>query len=279
MRQKIPADPNDILLASIPGIASNKLGLKGRAINISAACASSSIAIARGAALIATGRADAVLVCCLDVVTEFVFSGFSSLKALSPIPCMPFDRKRNGLSLGEGAATLMLMSRERAEREGRPHLGTVSGWGIAGDAHHITAPARDGSGLIKAVRSALRSAMLEEGDISAISAHGTGTIYNDRMELTAFRHLFGRRKVPVYSVKGAIGHTMGAAGGIEVALGLKTLSEKVVPPTVGLSNPEDDAADLVSVSAREMTGDYLLTTNSGFGGTNAAIILKRGEEM
>ncbi|MBW1803638.1 MAG: beta-ketoacyl-[acyl-carrier-protein] synthase family protein, partial [Deltaproteobacteria bacterium] len=112
-----------------------------------------------------------------------------------------------------------------------------------------------------------------------ISAHGTGTVYNDLMELTAFRHLFGRRRLPVYSVKGAIGHTMGAAGGIEVALGLKTLLEQVVPPTVGLSNPEDDAAGLVSPFAREMTGDYLLTTNSGFGGTNAAIILKRGEKM
>ncbi|MBW2615519.1 MAG: beta-ketoacyl-[acyl-carrier-protein] synthase family protein [Deltaproteobacteria bacterium] len=279
LRHGIPADPNAVLLASIPNIVSQKLGLEGRAINISAACASSAIAVARGAALIATGRADAVLVCCLDVVTEFVFSGFSSLGALSPVPCMPFDRERKGLSLGEGAAALMLMSSERAEREGMPHLGTVSGWGIAGDAHHITAPARDGRGLIKAVGLALHSAMLKEDDISVISAHGTGTVYNDLMELTAFRHLFGHRRLPVYSVKGAIGHTMGAAGGIEVALGLKTLFEQVVPPTVGLSNPEDDAAGLVSPIAREMTGDYLLTTNSGFGGTNAAIILKRGEKM
>ncbi|MBW1797739.1 MAG: beta-ketoacyl-[acyl-carrier-protein] synthase family protein [Deltaproteobacteria bacterium] len=267
LRHGIPADPNAVLLASIPNIVSQKLGLEGRAINISAACASSAIAVARGAALIATGRADAVLVCCLDV------------GALSPVPCMPFDRERKGLSLGEGAAALMLMSSERAEREGMPHLGTVSGWGIAGDAHHITAPARDGRGLIKAVGLALHSAMLKEDDISVISAHGTGTVYNDLMELTAFRHLFGHRRLPVYSVKGAIGHTMGAAGGIEVALGLKTLFEQVVPPTVGLSNPEDDAAGLVSPIAREMTGDYLLTTNSGFGGTNAAIILKRGEKM
>ena len=279
LRHEIPADPNDILLNSIPDIVSKKFGLEGRAINISAACASSAIAVARGAALIATGRADAVLVCCLDVVTEFVFSGFSSLGALSPVPCMPFDRERKGLSLGEGAAALMLMSREKAVREGRPHLGTVSGWGIAGDAHHITAPARDGSGLIKAVRSALKSAMLEEDDLSAISAHGTGTIYNDQMELTAFRHVFGNRKVPVYSVKGAIGHTMGTAGGIEVALGLKTLLKQVVPPTVGLSNPEEDAAGRVSPSAREMKGEFMMTTNSGFGGTNAAIILKRGEKM
>ncbi len=279
LRQKIPADPNDILLASIPDIVSKMLGLKGQAINISAACASSAIAVARAAALIATGRTDAVLVCCLDIVTEFVFSGFSSLGALSPVPCMPFDRGRNGLSLGEGAAALMLMSRERAEREDMSHLGTVSGWGIAGDAYHITAPVRDGRGLIKAVNQAMRSAMVNEEDISVISAHGTGTVYNDLMELTAFRHLFGHRKVPVYSVKGAIGHTMGAAGGIEVALGLKTLAEQVVPPTVGLSDPEDDAAGLVSPFARNIKGDYLLTTNSGFGGTNAAIVLKRGNGM
>lgn len=278
LRRGVPADPNDILLGSVVDAVSQRFGLTGKGINISAACASSAIAVARGSALIAAGRAEAVLVCCVDIVTEFVFSGFSSLGALSSAPCMPFDRDRNGLSLGEGGAALLLMSDERAKQDGRPHLGTVVGWGVANDAHHVTAPAPDGYGLIKAVRKALNRAMLYEEQVSAICAHGTGTIYNDLMEMTAFRHLFGGRNLPVYSVKGAIGHTMAASGGIEVALGAKALYEKVIPPTVGLLNPADEAIGMVSPDAAQMPGDYLLTSNSGFGGVNAAIILKRGEE-
>lgn len=276
IRRGTPADSHDILLSSIPDTLSQRLGLTDPGINISAACASSSIALARGAALIASGTRDAVLVCCMDLVTEFVFSGFSSLGALSPVPCMPFDRERNGLSLGEGAAALMLMSPHRARKENRPPLGRILGWGAASDAAHVTAPASDGSGLIQAISQALRRANLEAEEISAICAHGTGTVYNDIMELTAFHQVFGGRKVPVFSVKGSIGHTMGAAGGIEVALGMKALSVQIVPPTAGFLNPEEGAEGLVSPDPADISGDYLLSTNSGFGGINAAIILKKG---
>jgi len=276
IRRGTPADSHDILLSSIPDTLSQRLGLTDPGINISAACASSTIALARGAALIASGTRDAVLVCCMDLVTEFVFSGFSSLGALSPVPCMPFDRERNGLSLGEGAAALMLMSPHRARKENRPPLGRILGWGAASDAAHVTAPASDGSGLIQAISQALRRANLETEEISAICAHGTGTVYNDIMELTAFHQVFGGRKVPVFSVKGSIGHTMGAAGGIEVALGMKALSVQIVPPTAGFLNPEEGAEGLVSPDPADISGDYLLSTNSGFGGINAAIILKKG---
>jgi len=276
IRRGTPADSHDILLSSIPDTLSQRLGLTDPGINISAACASSTIALARGAALIASGTRDAVLVCCMDLVTEFVFSGFSSLGALSPVPCMPFDRERNGLSLGEGAAALMLMSPHRARKENRPPLGRILGWGAASDAAHVTAPASDGSGLIQAISQALRRANLEAEEISAICAHGTGTVYNDIMELTAFHQVFGGRKVPVFSVKGSIGHTMGAAGGIEVALGMKALSVQIVPPTAGFLNPEEGAEGLVSPDPADISGDYLLSTNSGFGGINAAIILKKG---
>ena len=277
LRRGGAADPGDILLSSVTGAVKKRCDLRDSGVNISAACASSAIAVARGSALIRSGRADAVFVCGLDLVTEFVFSGFSCLGALSSAPCMPFDRDRSGLSLGEGAGALLLMSRERAMDEGRPCLGTVLGWGVTNDAYHITAPARDGSGLIAAIRKSLSMAMLREADISAICAHGTGTVYNDLMELTAFHSLFDKRKVPVFSIKGAIGHSMGAAGIIEVVLGLKALSEKTVPPTVGLLNPTEGAEGLVSPDPVELKGDCLLTPNSGFGGVNAAIILKRGE--
>lgn len=268
-----PADLQDILPSSLSAIVSGKLGLDSRGFNVSAACASSTIAVAQAAALISAGSADVVLVCCLDMVTEFIFSGFSALRALSPLPCRPFDRDRNGLSLGEGAAALLLMSRERASQEHRIPLGTLHGWGIANDATHITAPARDGCGLVQAISRALHGSEIPADEIHAVCAHGTGTIYNDLMELTAFKQIFKNRKVPVFSIKGAIGHTLGAAGGIEVAVGMKALSGQVTPPTIGLRAPMDAATGWVSTEPVSFSGDYLLTTNSGFGGINAALIL------
>ncbi|MCF8145758.1 MAG: beta-ketoacyl-[acyl-carrier-protein] synthase family protein [Deltaproteobacteria bacterium] len=270
------ADYRDLLLSSLPEILGRRLGLKHAGINISAACASSTIAVARGAAMIASGMRDAVLVCCADLVTEFVFSGFSSLGALSPVPCMPFDRRRRGMSLGEGAASLLLMSRDRARKENRPALGRILGWGAANDASHITAPARDGSGLIKAVTGALKQAGLAAEQISAVCAHGTGTVHNDAMELTAFHRVFGNHTPPLFSVKGAIGHALGAAGGIEAALGAKALSRQTVPPTTGFLEPETGAEGWVHGDPVRISGDCLLSTNSGFGGINAAIILGKG---
>jgi len=267
------ADFRDVLLSSLSDIVCQKLGLIDSGISISAACASSTIAVAHGAGLINSGRSEAVLICCGDLITEYAFAGFSSLKALSPVPCRPFDHNRKGLSLGEGAAALLLMSAARARRENRDQLGSVLGWGITNDAIHITAPDKSGRGLVQAIDQALKTANLGAEEIIAINAHGTGTIYNDLMELTAFRQVFRERKVPVYSAKGAIGHTLGAAGGIEAILGLKTLATQIVPPTVGFSQPENGAGGRVSPKPQPVSGDYLLTTNSGFGGVNAALIL------
>ena len=267
------ANFQDVLLSSIADIVGVKLGLICNGICVSASCASSTIAVAHGAALIESGKAEAVLVFCGDLITEYAFSGFSALKALSPFPCRPFDRDRKGLSLGDGAAALLLMNTARARRENRDQLGTVLGWGITNDATHITAPAKSGRGLVQAVDQALRSANRKPEEITAISAHGTGTVYNDLMELNAFRQVFGGRKVPMYSIKGAIGHTMGAAGAIEVILGFKVLSSRIIPPTVGFANPENGAEGQVSPESQPVSGDYLLTTNSGFGGVNAALII------
>jgi 3-oxoacyl-[acyl-carrier-protein] synthase II len=267
------ADIQDILPSSFPAVVSGKLGLDSRGFNVSAACASSTIAVAQAAALISSGSADAALVCCLDLTTEFIFSGFSALRALSPLPCRPFDRDRNGLSLGEGAAALMMMSRDRAKQEHRIPMGTIHGWGITNDATHITAPARDGCGLVQAISQALQGSGIAADEIHALCAHGTGTIYNDLMEITAFKQIFNDRTVPVFSIKGAIGHTLGAAGGIEVAVGMKALSCQAAPPTIGLRTPMDEAMGWVSTGPVTFSGDYLLTTNSGFGGINAALVL------
>lgn len=272
------SEPSDVLVSAVAEEVSGRLGLEDSGTNISAACASSAIAVAKGAALIAAGYADSVLIFCLDLVTEFVFSGFSALGALSAAPCMPFDLERTGLSLGEGAGALLLMSAQRAKKEGRPHLGTIAGWGVASDAFHVTAPDPDASGLLLAVGEAMKRARLKTESISAVCAHGTGTVYNDHMELTAFDRLFEDRALPVYSIKGAVGHTLGAAGGIEVAVGLKALENGIAPPTAGFKNGERRTAGKVSSKAAPFTGKHLLSTNSGFGGINAALILERGQD-
>jgi 3-oxoacyl-[acyl-carrier-protein] synthase II len=273
----LPCDPDEVPVARLLQRLAARFGFTSPGVNINAACASSTIAVARAAALIASGRNETALVVCMDLVSEFVFSGFSALQALSPTVCRPFDRNRDGLTLGEGGAALLLMSRERAEREGRPVLGVVAGWGAANDATHITAPARDGCGLIQSARQALKRAGIEAGQVAAISAHGTATPYNDQMELVAFRTLFGERLVPMNSIKGSIGHTLGAAGGIEVALGLKCLETGQLPPTVGMLDAEEAGEGFLSRSVQQINGGYLLSTNSGFGGVNAALILRREE--
>jgi 3-oxoacyl-[acyl-carrier-protein] synthase II len=276
LRRGLSGDPEDIPASAPLNWLARRLGLRDTGVNINAACASSTVAIARAAAAIEAGCAESVLVVCMDLVSEFAFSGFTALMALDPDGSRPFDRSRNGLTLGEGGAALLLMSPERARREGRSPIGSVVGWGAANDASHITAPARDGCGLIEAVRLALAKAGMSADAIAAINAHGTGTVYNDQMELTAFAAVFGSRRLPLNSIKGAIGHTLGAAGGIEVAVGLRSLNERTLPPTAGFR--ESDGGETVVVSHRpQPIGDgCLLTTNSGFGGVNAALILETG---
>ncbi|OQW96449.1 MAG: hypothetical protein BWK77_04640 [Verrucomicrobia bacterium A1] len=245
---------------------------------VSAACASSTTAIAQAAALIRDGARDAVLVVACDAVTEFVFAGFSSLMALDPERARPFDRARRGLSVGEAAGYILIESDERARREGRAVRGEVAGWGLSNDANHRTGPSRDGRGLAVAVRKALESAGVSAADIGSISAHGTGTVYNDAMELKAFRQLFDSPR-PAYSIKGGTGHTMGATGLVEVVVALESLREQVVPPTVNLREADDEAKGWASAEAVKLAGTRAqLSVNAGFGGVNAALVVKRGPD-
>lgn len=273
-KKGFPAEISDIFPSSLAAFVSRKLNLSGPSFNISAACASSTVAIGLGASLISSGITESVFICCADIVTEFVFSGFSALQALSPSPAQPFDKNRSGLSLGEGAAYLHLVSPQRAGNNGTRLCFSIVGWGVANDAFHLTSPAEDGSGLQDAIRRAMARASVHPRDIAGISAHGTGTVYNDLMELKAFRSIFGDRVPPTYSVKGAIGHTFGAAGGIEVAVATKVLLTRTVPSTAGFADPENGAEGVVHSHPVPIDGRYLIATNSGFGGVNAAVILK-----
>lgn len=252
-----------------------RLGTGGAGFEVNAACASSTAALALGAMMIERGEADSVLVCAADLVTRFTFTGFAALKGLTATTCRPLDAGRDGLALGDGAAAALLMSAEAARAQGRAPLARLTGWGVANDATHITAPARDGCGLIAAMRQALGKAGRAPEAIDAFCVHGTGTVYNDAMELTALEAVFGERRFPIFSVKGAIGHTLGAAGALEAALCVKALQERRVPPTAGLEEPEARALGRASAGAQAMGGGAILTTNSGFGGVNAALVIER----
>lgn len=260
----------DLLLGKVQAM----LGLSQPGQIISAACASSSAAVAQGAALIAAGARDSVLVVACDAVTEFVYAGFASLMALDPDGARPFDKGRKGLTVGEGAGYVWLLSEARARREGRSIKGVVAGWGVTCDSNHMTGPSRDGDGLARAIGQALRQAGLQAGDIGSVSAHGTGTSYNDSMELKAFKRIFNEQPLPVYSVKGSMGHTMGLAGLAEMIMALSSLEAQVVPPSSNLHEVDPEAAGWVSgVPCRTAGMKAVLSTNSGFGGVNAALVL------
>ncbi len=266
---------SDCILDRLLDKARRLAGVSGESMVVSAACTSSSAAVGRAAAMIASGRTDAVLVVACDSVTEFVYAGFSSLMALDAGPARPFDRFRAGLSVGEAAGYALLMSEDRARKENRNILGTVAGWGLSDDANHMTGPSRESAGLIMAITGALRSASALKSDIAFISAHGTGTVYNDSMEMRAFRTVFND-PVPVYSIKGGIGHTMGAAGLVELLVALHALRNQTVPGTVNLQEADADAEGWVTAQTRPVErGGLALMTNAGFSGINSALVLER----
>jgi len=241
-------------------------------VNINAACASSTIALAQASSLIRNGLADDCLLVAYDLVTEFTHSGFSIIKAASDDYCRPFDIDRKGLNLGESAALLHLSNR----RHKNPDFPSVRilGSGISSDAAHITAPARDAAGLIRACEQAFSKAGISKTDIAAISAHGTGTVYNDAMEITGFNALFDGSLPPLFSIKGATGHTLGTAGALETIVSTFALGNGSIPPTIGCVNAAPEARGKVCNKPQNISGGFrILKTNSGFGGINAALIL------
>ena len=270
-----PPPPGSLFAGPALALASAH-GADGPVLTVSTACASGTSAIALGAAAIRSGEADLVLAGGADALSEFVLSGFHLLRALTLTEVRPFDRRRDGLALGEGAGLLVLEERAAAGRRGAPILAEILGSGSAGDAHHMTGPAPDGGGVARALGAALADAGLEAAAIDAISAHGTGTPYNDRMESLAIRRVFGTRAgaLPVNSIKPIIGHTLGAAGALEAILCVLMLRHAVVPPTLNYGEPDPECdLDYVPGRARPIPLRRVISTSSAFAGCNAALVV------
>ena len=248
-------------------------GAGGPVQTISTACTSGTVALQQGAKLIQRGVADAVYVVGVDHLSAFVVAGFTSLKAIDPSGCRPFDRDRCGLSPGEAGAAIVLV---RADLfSGTPI--ELCGWGSSNDANHMTGPSRDGSGLALAIRGALKSANVSAADIDYVNVHGTGTPYNDAMEAAALRTIFGEACPPVSGLKGMLGHTLGAAGVVETIACVMALQEQLLPGTPRLSIVADGMpASLVKMPRPAEHLRHVLKLSTGFGGVNCALVLRHG---
>jgi hypothetical protein len=264
-------------ISSLAGRVAERLGLPAASgVLFSAACASSTAAVAMAASAIQQGEADCICVVGCDALSEFTLSGFATLMALDPAGAHPFDVARKGVALGEAAAYTVLMSSEQAVKEGFVIQGTVTGWGMTCDANHLTGPSRDGIPLADAVEEALVLSGQSAENVVAVCAHGTGTAYNDLMEILAFQRALKHNPRPLFSVKGGMGHTLGAAGLVELLLSLEFLKRGVIPGTVGLSKVSPEADGWASASSQDIESKgVILTTNSGFGGVNVALIVGR----
>ncbi|MFT5429583.1 MAG: 3-oxoacyl-[acyl-carrier-protein] synthase II [Myxococcota bacterium] len=248
----------------------NEFGFSGPVNTVSVACASGTAALGQAARWLNAERCERVLVVGADALSEFVVHGFTTLRALCRDQARPFDRNRTGLSPGEGAGAVAL------ESGTGDALAYLTGFGGSNDANHITGPSRDGAGLVRSIETALSDAGVGPETIAAISAHGTATRYNDGMEAVGFARVFGGANVPVHSLKGALGHTMGAAGVIEAVVAVRGLRAGSWPPTAGFQTPDPELeVDVVIDSPRPIGTGPVLSTSSGFSGINAAVVLDR----
>jgi len=242
-------------------------GAAGPVQCVSVACVSGMTAIIQGAKLLQRGAVDAVFVVGVDSLSPFVVAGFSALKALDPVGCRPFDRNRAGLSLGEAGAAVVLVR--------GPGEFTIAGWGGSNDANHLTGPSRDGSGLSLAIQRALTAAQLQPDAIDYVNAHGTGTPYNDAMEALALQTIFGTSCPPVSASKGMLGHTLGAAGIVETIVCILAARDQLLPGTPRLDTPaEGSPARLLKEPQPNTRVRHILKLGTGFGGINAALILR-----
>jgi 3-oxoacyl-[acyl-carrier-protein] synthase II len=249
--------------------------LGGGVVSNATACASAGAAIGLAADYLRSHQADVALAGGSDALCRLTYSGFNVLQAVDAQPCAPFDAARKGITLGEGAAYLVLERWDDALARGATILAELCGYGASCDAHHPTAPAEDGRGAMAAMRTAMSEGGVGADDVDYINAHGTGTLLNDSAETRAIASTFGER-VPVSSSKSYFGHTLGAAGGVEAVITVLALQNQLAPPTLRLQHPAADCTlDYIPHTPRPLAMDCVLSNTFGFGGSNVSLLFRR----
>ena len=247
-------------------------GVRGMVQTLPAACAAGNYSIAFAADLIRSGRADVVICGASELLQRIQFAGFVRLGAVAPERCQPFDKNRRGLIIGEGAGVLVLESEAHAVRRNATALAEIGGSGLACDAHHITRPHPEGMGSLNAMREAIARSGVTPDDIDFVNAHGTGTMANDKVESRVIREVFGDRPIPVSSMKGMLGHCMGAASALEAVACVLTVQTGVYPPTVSYETPDPECnVNLVANAAQSGKADIVLNNALAFGGYDAVV--------
>jgi 3-oxoacyl-[acyl-carrier-protein] synthase II len=268
-----------LLLPFIPsfttGRVAERFGFSGPKATVTTACSSSATSIGYGADLIRSGKAQAVLCGGSDALSELIFGGFNSLKAMDPSPCRPFDRRRAGMSLGEGAGILVLESVEAAVKRGAKIYAEFLGYGIGGEAYHITSPEPTGTAEARIIEQAIEESGIEPSEVDYINAHGTGTPLNDKVETLSIKKVFGERiySIPVSSIKSMVGHCLGSAGAIEAVASILSIMHGFVPPTVNHQEGDEDCdLDYVPGKPRQMEVKVVLSNSFAFGGNCTTLV-------
>lgn len=252
--------------------------LAGPRITVTTACSSSTIAVGMAAELVASGEVTVALAGGSDALSRLTFAGFNALRAMALEPCKPFDRQRQGLTLGEGAAILVIEDARAARARGARPYARVAGYGVTNDAFHMTQPEPSGEAWARTIETALTAAGCSASQIAYINAHGTATEQNDAAECAAYGRVFGSRlaAIPVSSVKGALGHCLNAAGGVEAAITSLAIRHGVVPPTVGFAQADPACpVDPVPNRGRRHQAAFALSCSFAFGGNSSALVLER----
>lgn len=273
------------IINEMAGHISMRFGAKGPNVSVVTACATGTHSIGDAYKIIQRGDADAMFaggaescICPLGV------GGFNAMKALSTRnsepgrASRPFDAERDGFVIGEGAGIIVLEELESARTRGATILAEVIGYGLSGDAYHITSPAPNGEGAARCMNMAIKDAGISPAEIGYINAHGTSTKYGDELETMAIKTVFGEyaRKVPVSSTKSMIGHLLGAAGGVEAVISVLALVRGILPPTINLENPDPECdLDYIPNTARKTPVEIVMSNSFGFGGTNATLLFRK----
>jgi 3-oxoacyl-[acyl-carrier-protein] synthase II len=274
-----------LLISSSPctltDLIASRYGLNGFRSTISTACSSSATSLGYGFDLIRSGTHEMVITGGSEALSELTFAGFNALRLVDPEYCRPFDKNRRGLSLGEGAAILVLEDYARAEQRGATIYAEVLGYAINADAFHMTSPDPEAMGMSRVMAKALELAEVSVDHVKYLNAHGTATKINDQMETVAIKRVFGEevaRELAISSTKSMVGHCLGAAGAVEAVATILALCEQMAPPTVHLDESDPDCdLDYVPNQSRSLEMNFALSNSFAFGGNNTALVFGRGQ--